>query len=569
MATLYSSVVAALMILPHLLVSSAVEVIGHQAVTAQGLGPASVWHVTLRETDGVELDFRMTFAASGDKWEAWSRQGAVREMVGGGTALLGRLFGKMPAKEALVYIGEGTTKSDGDTEHLTGTLDSPFLGRRKFVGTIADGRLRADLTHLPSGGKAGTMEAVRDAATTPLRDYVALAGELEAAIRANVYDPGLLTRKEFVRFFADLKTGFASARDDLDVVVAFQALKHALGISHFDLIRAPRLARASLEDVLEGDPSVDPATFVRLTFPVDAVAHLRITKWDRVGPRVDAAFERIAAMKAQVLILDIRGNPGGDASSVVPFTHLVRERTIIGAFLARPWFDRPAADRPPPEKLPVLDSDASPAQLIRDLQKHGGVTGVAVPRDPHFAGPVYLLIDQESSSASEPLAYALKVAKRATVIGERTAGAMLTALPQGLRDGWVATIPRADFVTADGKRLEGVGVEPDVNTDPNDVFIAVADRLAATLPFSAAALRAGSYETLKRTELAERHYRQALTLIERQSPTPSAASRAWVHKRLANILKVKGDSAGALREYEAVLKLIPDDKEALAAVRGG
>ena len=128
MATLYPSVVAAVMILPHLLVSSAVEGIERQAVTAQGLGPASVWRVTLRETDGVELDFRMTFAASGDKWEAWSRQGAVREMVGGGTALLGRLFGKMPAKEALVYIGEGTTKVDGDTAHLTGTLDSPFLG---------------------------------------------------------------------------------------------------------------------------------------------------------------------------------------------------------------------------------------------------------------------------------------------------------------------------------------------------------------------------------------------------------------------------------------------------------
>ena len=535
----------------------------------QGLGPAAVWHVTLKETDGVELDFRMTFAATGDKWEAWSRQGAVREMVGGGTALLGRMFGKMPAKEALIYIGEGTTKQEGDTVQLTGTLESPFLGRRRFVGTIADGRMRADLTHLPSGAKAGTLEGVRDQATTPIRDYVALATELDAAIRANVYDPGLLTRKEFVRFFADLKTRFASARDDLDVVVAFQALIQSLGISHFDLIRAPRLSKASLDDVVAGDPSVDPSTFVRLTFPLDDVAHLRITKWDRVGPRVDAAFERIASMKAQVLILDIRGNPGGDASSIVPFTHLVKERTIIGAFLARPWFDRPAAERPSPEKLPALEGDASPAQLIRDLQKHGGVTGVATPREPHFGGPVYLLVDQESASASEPLTYALKAAKRATVIGERTAGKMLTALPQGLRDGWVATIPRADFVTADGKRLEGVGVEPDVKTEPDDVFIAVADRLAPTLPFSAAALRAGSYETLKRLELAERHYRQALTLTDRQSPPPSPASRAWVHKRLANILKAKGDSAGALREYEAVLKLVPDDKEALAAVRGG
>ena len=512
----------------------------------------------------------MTFAATANGWEAWSRQGAAREFVGGGTALLGRMLGKMPPKEALIYIGEGTSRREGDVTHLTGTLESPFLGQRRFVGTLEAGHLRAELTRMPSGGKAGTIEGRRDTEQGAIRDYVALAADIEAAIRADVFDPALLTRKEFVRFFADLKQRSAAARDDLDVILSFHALKESLGVTHFDLVRNPRYASFSVEDILAGDSRVDPATFVRLTFPATGVAHLRITKWDRVGPYVSRAFEQMASAQARVLLLDIRGNPGGDASSIVPFTHLVRERTVIGSFLARPWFERPAASRPALADLPVLESTASPVQLLRDMRTHGGVTGVAVPREPRFDGLVFLLVDGGAGSASEPLAHALKVAKRATVIGERTAGAMLTALPHALRDGWVVTIPVADFMMADGRRLEGSGVQPDVRTDPSEVFLATADRLLPTMPFSAEMLRGGSYLGLNRPADAERAYRAALRAVEKQQPAPPPAARAAVHKRLANILKARGDSAGALQEYREVLKLVPDDAEALAAVvRGG
>jgi hypothetical protein len=66
---------------------------------------AGRWKVALHDADGVQLDFRMTFAVTGNevtgneeprRWEAYSRQGAARELVGGATATLGRLFGKMP-----------------------------------------------------------------------------------------------------------------------------------------------------------------------------------------------------------------------------------------------------------------------------------------------------------------------------------------------------------------------------------------------------------------------------------------------------------------------------------------
>src|SRR6185436_8882382 len=67
-------------------------------------GLAGVWKVSLHEQDGTDLDFRMTIETSGRQpvtWEAYSRPGAAREIVGGGKAILGSLFGKLPPHGAL------------------------------------------------------------------------------------------------------------------------------------------------------------------------------------------------------------------------------------------------------------------------------------------------------------------------------------------------------------------------------------------------------------------------------------------------------------------------------------
>lgn len=503
------------------------------------------------------------------RWEAYTRQGAAREMVGGGTALMGRLLGKMPPHEALIYIGSGTGKRDGESISLEGALESPFLGSRALTGVLSPQGLHADLVRSPSGVKAGTMDAVRDASNEPLRDYTALAAEVERAIRASVFDPALLQRRDWQRFFQDLRSRFSQARDDLDAVAAFQALSPSLGTSHFDFIRNPRLASRSVEDVMAGDKDVNPDAFVRLSVPAPEVAFLRVTKWDRGAPAIDRAFEQIDSKGLRVLILDIRGNPGGDATSMAPLAHLIREPVTIGTFVGHKWYEDHGAAPAPSDLAGMLavSSDAPPSQLLDDLRQYGAVVAKANPRAPYFSGTVYLLVDRTTASASEPLAHLLKGTRRATVIGERTAGAMLMALPHALSGGWLVVIPEADFIAADGARLEGKGVDPDVKTPTNDVFLAVADQIEATLPYSSAVLRGGVYEGLKRPADAERAYLGALKVADQQRPVPVPAARASVHKRLAGILTARGDREAALREYREVLQLMPDDAEALAALR--
>lgn len=84
------------------------------------------------------------------------------------------------------------------------------------------------------------------------------------------------------------------------------------------------------------------------------------------------------------------------------------------------------------------------------------------PNARRYLGRVIVLTSHETASACEPLLSALQSHRLATIVGEQTAGAMLNAEKFDLGNRWFAFISTADYCTADGVRLEGAGVTPDV-----------------------------------------------------------------------------------------------------------
>ena len=78
-----------------------------------------------------------------------------------------------------------------------------------------------------------------------------------------------------------------------------------------------------------------------------------------------------------------------------------------------------------------------------------------------FAGPVAVLVDGMTGSASEVFAGGVQSVGRVRVFGERSAGAVLPARMDRLPNGDVLYHAFAEFVTADGISLEGRGVVPD------------------------------------------------------------------------------------------------------------
>lgn len=78
-----------------------------------------------------------------------------------------------------------------------------------------------------------------------------------------------------------------------------------------------------------------------------------------------------------------------------------------------------------------------------------------------YSKPVVVLINHNTRSAREVLAYILQKSKRATLVGEKTAGAVLGTIPVRASSWCILEVPMAEMFV-DDKRLEGIGVEPDI-----------------------------------------------------------------------------------------------------------
>lgn len=141
------------------------------------------------------------------------------------------------------------------------------------------------------------------------------------------------------------------------------------------------------------------------------------------------------AQKSKVLIMDLRGNPGGSIEN---------QQRLIGGF-----FDHDV-------KIADLKSRKETKPLMAKSQ------GKNV-----FAGKLIILMDSGSASSSEMFARIMQIEKRGIVIGDRSAGAVRVATYYPHRIGadlvfmYGLRITTADIVMQDGKGLEGAGVTPD------------------------------------------------------------------------------------------------------------
>ena len=309
---------------------------------------------------------------------------------------------------------------------------------------------------------------------------MALGARLRAAVEVGYHSPPELEREPWTAFWADLEAGFAEAETNRDVLHAFDMAVRSLGMSHLHLY-APRPAPRAA-----GDMAADPPVHVRYEVrpggstadgaATGGVAVLRIDRFllDETAEPIGDALRDVAERRSAALVLDLRQCSGGDLTAMTVAAHLVAEPTPIGLFIARPWWD--GHDRVPrPGEWAGLPHVREPdlGAFFEALTGVGAAVGVVTPAEFRYDGPVYVLTSPETASAAEPLVHLLKATGRATVVGERTMGAMLSSDTADLGGGWTLVYPGADYVTAEGGRLEGVGVAPDVAA-PSNRALAVA-----------------------------------------------------------------------------------------------
>jgi C-terminal processing protease CtpA/Prc len=172
-----------------------------------------------------------------------------------------------------------------------------------------------------------------------------------------------------------------------------------------------------------------------------------ILVWKMPGFRdpkfVDEGIKK--ARRCKTLILDLRGNGGG---------LIVTLDALVGRV-----FDREV----------LVGTEKWRAKETKEIVR---------PAKDGFTGRLIVLVDSRSASAAEIFARVVQLEKRGTVIGDRTAGAVMTSRQFGHTVGvgamafYGASITVSDVRMSDGGSLEKVGVTPDEVALPSPADLA-------------------------------------------------------------------------------------------------
>lgn len=131
------------------------------------------------------------------------------------------------------------------------------------------------------------------------------------------------------------------------------------------------------------------------------------------------------------IVLDLRENPGG---------YIYTFKLAVGEF-----FNRRVAM----------------GQFIRRSGRISQAHGLPF-FSARYPGRVVVLTSAATGSAAEIFAHVLQHKGRATIVGRRTAGAVIVSRSYPLPGGGTLQVPIQDYRGLDGRRLEGRGVLPDI-----------------------------------------------------------------------------------------------------------
>ena len=220
---------------------------------------------------------------------------------------------------------------------------------------------------------------------------------------------------------------------------------------------------------------------------------------------IDAALQMLAWSDA--LIIDLRNNGGGSPAMV---GYLTSAFTPKGADIYNTFHSRTGTSSEAPR-----ESHPSPRLDV----------------------PVYVLVSARTGSAAEALAYTLQSARRATIVGEATAGAANPGGPVDVGEGFSVFVSDGSPINPiTGRNWEGDGVAPEVAVE------------------SSQALRVAQVHALERMFASD------------TSETPRTAAR-WVLEALqAHDLRAVGSTTALQGSFGEVV--VRADAEALTMKQG-
>jgi len=159
------------------------------------------------------------------------------------------------------------------------------------------------------------------------------------------------------------------------------------------------------------------------------VGYIRLEEFSsHSADQMRKAIEKLQKEKATAFVLDLRGNPGG--------------LLVASVDIARMWMKEGA--------------------IVKTIDRRGGDKKFRANGTSLTDLPLVVLVDENSASASEILAGALKENKRAVLVGNTTFGKGTVQSVHTLSDGSGLAVTIARYYTPSGVNITKKGIHPDI-----------------------------------------------------------------------------------------------------------
>ena len=295
-------------------------------------------------------------------------------------------------------------------------------------------------------------------------DFTAVADSISLLMSAYHYNPAELATDKYLVLEKKVRVLANMVQTKQEFINGFNELWKDGPFSHVTLGISERRAEEMAEfvDTLRvGDYSVSLEW-------VEETAILTVTTMTGLDTkeRVFRAYREIADNKTKALIIDVRNNGGGTFAGVPLIGHVLTDSIDAGIFVSQKWWkNNTKAPNLADIQLLTPWQGWSLKSFWHDVQEKPLTRVKFGPMHPHFDGPVYVLTSNNSASAAEFTVDALAQEENVTIIGETTAGEMLSQKMYDLPLGFQLSLPIAEYYSTRIGRIEGKGVEPDIAVD--------------------------------------------------------------------------------------------------------
>jgi hypothetical protein len=429
------------------------------------------WNINLHHNAVGNAQFLIDFETNQDEFEAHSRKNADRDILGFWTSLLSRTFTKNFKKGSLLRIEGGRFQFSNDTIYLKGKLIST-IGNLNIDGFVVGDELQSTLKY-DNGNIAGNISGNRIIPDLPLSNYKNLFHDIKVLTQKHIYNKDVLKTKEWEVFTEKMNSSASNFQDDLDMIFAFYYHSRNLPFSHFSLTK-------TLKPTKKSNPTKPKKGYLTLKQKNSDTAYLKILSFNGTSTEVDSIFKIINEREYGHLIVDLRNNSGGNVEAGITFaTNVIDKVSYGGVFLTQKWFNNHSG-------LPQIEdynkfaffSEANNDLILEGIHKTKGLCLKVIPKEKTYKGQLYILVNKNTASTCEPIVYELKKQERALIIGETSAGAMLSSETFDLDSDYKITIPTADYYASDGYKIDQNGVKPNIKTSSEDALLKAFEKIA-------------------------------------------------------------------------------------------